>query len=103
MSVLSLESQHKVLSHACISLAENQKEITIDALKKILEATKASIQDYLIEVYVKSFKKIDYKVLKEAVLNAGIGGGSSGSGAKPEATEEKKEEVKEESESSESL
>eukprot|EP00477_Mikrocytos_mackini_P000278 GAHX01000293.1.p1 GENE.GAHX01000293.1~~GAHX01000293.1.p1 ORF type:complete len:108 (-),score=32.55 GAHX01000293.1:37-360(-) len=98
-----LKTEQKILSLACVTLAESNKEITSDNIKKMLETSGSQIQDYLIKVFVEAFKTFNYKELKEAVCNAGISGGASA--AAPAAAEEKKVEavVEQEEEEEEDL
>merc|ERR1719383_1560359 len=83
MGVENFETVQKVLSLACVSLCEQQLEVSKENISKMLSATSTTVADYLIQKYVDAFKNINYKELKEMVLNAGIGSSASAASSAP--------------------
>ena len=82
--------------YAALLLHKLGKQVTEDALKKVVEATGAEVNESKVKALIASLKDVDIdKELESAVLASAAPAATAGAEVKAEKKEEKKEEAAE--------
>ena len=82
--------------HAALLLHQAKKEITEDAMKKVIESTGVSPDDAKIKSLIASLDGVDIKEVLEEAKSRPAAPAANGSADSSDKSEEKKEEKKEE-------
>jgi large subunit ribosomal protein L12 len=77
--------------YAALLLHKLEKEVTEDAIKSVVAATGATVDDAKVKSLMASLKDVD---ISSELANANLVSAAPASGSAPAATEEKKEEAK---------